>query len=397
MKKAWSSCWFKCIYYALMGVIVIGGVWMFDLADIFSAVTPINIHSYEVSTPEEYQRTIPGLKYGKSQPPPVPQEPVYFHLKDLLGRWNPDHTAAEKWVSSPAHPNGGQGVARLNYSNPDDVNMASLYSKEGIPFIYFNVPPLDHASAEWTLPFLHEQMGSTPRLVEQSTRGNKFIYFKLQSFFLDAGANLRGLATISHALAKDVFSAMADGWRPPQVLHPMSFMKFIRKVAQAEKYESAGDRTLQYMVMSAREGASTDWVRRALWFFGPTSDASQSSATGIRSSAREKQIDAQMRLARKAFPFSGDGRGGEKAAPSQIWKGINCRFGMRGVVAAAHFDGHANYVAMVRGRKRYVRHVISLLPHVSLSSCLPVYMCPCVLVYRCILPTHRHAHSLHYH
>jgi hypothetical protein len=37
-----------------------------------------------------------------------------------------------------------------------------------------------------------------------------------------------------------------------------------------------------------------------------------------------------------------------------IATGINCRFGMKGVAAAAHFDGRRNFVAMLRGRKRYV-------------------------------------------
>lgn len=32
--------------------------------------------------------------------------------------------------------------------------------------------------------------------------------------------------------------------------------------------------------------------------------------------------------------------------------GINCRFGMRGVAAAAHYDGKRNFIAMLRGRKR---------------------------------------------
>jgi len=35
-------------------------------------------------------------------------------------------------------------------------------------------------------------------------------------------------------------------------------------------------------------------------------------------------------------------------------KGIQCRFGERGVVAATHFDGGRNMVAMIRGAKRYI-------------------------------------------
>jgi hypothetical protein len=35
-------------------------------------------------------------------------------------------------------------------------------------------------------------------------------------------------------------------------------------------------------------------------------------------------------------------------------KGIQCRFGMRGVIAAAHYDSGRNMVAMLRGSKRYI-------------------------------------------
>jgi hypothetical protein len=36
------------------------------------------------------------------------------------------------------------------------------------------------------------------------------------------------------------------------------------------------------------------------------------------------------------------------------YRGVNCRFGMKGVIAAPHFDSRRNYIAMIRGRKRYV-------------------------------------------
>merc|ERR1712072_1166397 len=35
-------------------------------------------------------------------------------------------------------------------------------------------------------------------------------------------------------------------------------------------------------------------------------------------------------------------------------KGIQCRFGMRGVIAEAHYDGGRNMVAMLKGNKRYI-------------------------------------------
>lgn len=38
--------------------------------------------------------------------------------------------------------------------------------------------------------------------------------------------------------------------------------------------------------------------------------------------------------------------------------GVNCRIGMKGVTAAAHYDSRRNYVAMIRGRKRYVSNTL---------------------------------------
>ncbi len=36
------------------------------------------------------------------------------------------------------------------------------------------------------------------------------------------------------------------------------------------------------------------------------------------------------------------------------YRGINCRFGMKGVAATARYDSRRNFVAMIRGRKRYI-------------------------------------------
>eukprot|EP00041_Stephanoeca_diplocostata_P005998 m.72897 g.72897 ORF g.72897 m.72897 type:complete len:811 (-) comp16115_c0_seq15:1474-3906(-) len=49
-------------------------------------------------------------------------------------------------------------------------------------------------------------------------------------------------------------------------------------------------------------------------------------------------------------------------------RGINCRFGARGIIAEAHYDGGRNFVAMLRGAKRYV-----LLPP---SECELLYLYP---------------------
>jgi hypothetical protein len=49
-------------------------------------------------------------------------------------------------------------------------------------------------------------------------------------------------------------------------------------------------------------------------------------------------------------------------------RGINCRWGARGIIAETHYDGGRNFVAMLRGAKRYL-----LLPP---SDCLNIYLYP---------------------
>lgn len=39
---------------------------------------------------------------------------------------------------------------------------------------------------------------------------------------------------------------------------------------------------------------------------------------------------------------------------SSDMRGQHCRFGMRGIIAECHEDGHLNFIAMLRGAKRYI-------------------------------------------
>jgi hypothetical protein len=55
-------------------------------------------------------------------------------------------------------------------------------------------------------------------------------------------------------------------------------------------------------------------------------------------------------------------------ADAQHNRGANCRFGARGIIAEAHYDGGRNFVTILRGAKRYV-----LLPP---TECPLLYLHP---------------------
>jgi hypothetical protein len=37
-------------------------------------------------------------------------------------------------------------------------------------------------------------------------------------------------------------------------------------------------------------------------------------------------------------------------------RGLNCRFGMKGIIAEAHFDPAHNWIIMLKGKRRYILH-----------------------------------------
>ena len=62
-------------------------------------------------------------------------------------------------------------------------------------------------------------------------------------------------------------------------------------------------------------------------------------------------------------------------------QGVNCRFGNRGIIAEAHHDGGRNFIAMVKGAKRYIilppdecRHLyITGKNHPQCENIVPLY------------------------
>ena len=51
-------------------------------------------------------------------------------------------------------------------------------------------------------------------------------------------------------------------------------------------------------------------------------------------------------------------------------RGINCRFGMKGVIAEAHYDSHNNFIALMGGQRRYVSYVYVLYHCSSTTTCV---------------------------
>lgn len=267
-----------------------------------------NIFSLK-SSYQEYHNTIEGLLYDYDKHIKETgfthinvKEPLFYTIKQIIEMWPTDDTSPSKWPQSLAYPqiktdeNGNtynSGIVRLDYSDEEQRKNALEFREAEIPFIIYNVDDLKKAEEEFTLPNLIKNFGITPRSVEKS-KDNHFIYYSLHKT-----------------------SNLFDSWKPPQEDVFITFGEFLKEAEKAENSgDIHGDRSLHYMTISATEGISTPWIKNSFPFF----------------------------KAKESF-FIVDPNG---------FKGINCRLGMKGVIAAAHYDGARNFVAMVRGRKRYI-------------------------------------------
>jgi hypothetical protein len=302
----------KALTTCLLGVF---GLWA--LAFVYTAFLSHNISAVDVALPawdatlDRYLEDNPGLKYSSSQPPNASMKQHYFKLENLLSAWNPDDTSESKWRQSMAHPDQGKGVARFDYQNAGEMNTARAYEAAALPFVVYNVPDLNKAATGgFSAAELAKNFGSSERPIERST-DNHFMYYSKRKI--------------------GVGSAAYPTWEPPQQDITMSLSKFKVLAAEAGQHNllntanlRSEKKPLHYMTINAAEGAQTPWIKQALPFF---------------------DIDKYVPASPTHFSFIKD---------TNSYRGVNCRFGMRGVVAEAHFDGTDNYIAMVRGRKRYV-------------------------------------------
>lgn len=276
-----------------------------DLSYWITNETKFEIFSYNAML-EEYKDHIPGLIYKTNnrndiESMVISKYPELYRLGDLLEQWNPNDVAPIHWTKSLAHPDRkvGSGILRFDFLNSKEMAIAELHRDAELPFVIYNIPELTTASEiNFSLNNLLENMGKTNLHDVEISENNKFVYFNVKD--------------------ENAVRELYPSWKQPQDRVRMKFTDFLSQAESVEAKSSdiTANSSLFYLTISANKGYMTPWIREALPFFDE----------------------------KKSF-FIVD--------PSKI-HGINCRFGSKGVVAAAHFDSGRNFVAMLRGRKRYV-------------------------------------------
>uniref|UniRef100_A0A7S3GTU2 JmjC domain-containing protein n=1 Tax=Spumella elongata TaxID=89044 RepID=A0A7S3GTU2_9STRA len=185
-------------------------------------------------------------------------------------------------------------LCHFDYANETQRESAYLYRAAEVPFVAYNIPEVDAVVKKWSdVDYMHSLLGGKKYRTETS-EDNHFMYWRQ---------------------ARNTFLRTAEGanWKPPTSIVSTTFEEWV-EFAVKNQNKSIEDRDHQYFRVSSDLGSN--WLYDELPFFQPKKSL-------LLVEPREQ-------------------------------KGIHCRFGMRSVIAEAHFDGTRNSVVELAGMRRWI-------------------------------------------
>lgn len=198
-----------------------------------------------------------------------------------------------EWNPDSPDPPGEfhETLQHFNYGDPVERAMAEKYRNAEVPFKIYNVSGFTKVSRLWNDEYLEENMDSDTPHVEESN-SNHFMYWNTHH--------------------------RADGYVPPTEIVDLSFKKWLELAHRADDAKITSEAKHYYfMTGSPARDRGGNFISRDLKLF--STKTNNFFITDVRAN-----------------------------------KGIQCRFGMRGIISEAHYDSGRNMVAMLKGEKRYI-------------------------------------------
>lgn len=211
--------------------------------------------------------------------------------KDLT--YNTLYNIVNNWNPDDADEptNFKETLQHFNYGDPYERAIAEKYRIAEIPFKVYNVSDFNRVSELWTDEYLSKQFQYNNNFHVEKSKDNHFMFWK-------GGGNKKH-----------------KNWKPPtQFVHFMSFKQWLSMAKHADITKLSN--SSEHFYFHANEKSSR-FVKNDLKLFSTRTNN---------------------------FFISN----------VQANKGIQCRFGMRGVIAESHYDSGRNMVAMLQGAKRYI-------------------------------------------
>lgn len=186
-------------------------------------------------------------------------------------------------------------LQHFNYSDDRERAMAANFRNHEVPFKVYNVPEFERVRSKWSDDYLTSVLGDNLGVHVEHSDTNHFMYW-------------------SGKKMKD--------WEPPtEVMDKGEMMwgQWLKHAKKADREKPDNKKAEHYYFMHS----------------------------AMRGDHRNTFI------ARDLPVFSSGKKNFFIVAPEKN-KGIQCRFGMRGIIAEGHYDGGRNNVAMLKGTKRYI-------------------------------------------
>jgi len=236
------------------------------------------------------------------EPPTQGGYPQLETLGDMLTRW------PQNDVDNPPTPLV-ERLLHFNYSNPEERAAALKFREAELPFKMYDVPEVTEAGLKWTDAYISEHFDKPHSFLSGGPPRSQGKCQESQNHFF---------AFFTPPLWKVTTMGV-----PPTRNNDWSFKMWARHARYADAVGLAEDRPHFYW--QAGVPKEERYQRKSQWTF-VSRDLPSFSST-------EETF----------FCFNPEEQ-----------KGIQCRFGERGVTAATHYDAGRNMVAMVSGAKRYI-------------------------------------------
>jgi hypothetical protein len=266
--------------------------------------------------PEEQQKKGPKVDYTKHeyQYPDVEgsipeQYPFLDPMEELLKRWPQDS------IDDPPSP-FIEKLMHFNYSDPNELRMAEKYRNAELPFKVYDVPELKTARAKWTDDYVAANFDGVGK-----DKGSSSLFSKTKS------SRSQGNCQESHDNFFAFFTPI--GWQmstmgpPPYRNNDWTYEKWSTHARYADATGLSFDQPHFY------------WQ------------------AGVPRTERYQPTDEWGFVSQDLPMFSSTDANFFQFEPEEQ-KGIQCRFGERGVTAATHYDAGRNMIAMITGAKRYI-------------------------------------------
>ena len=280
----------------------------FDPERIHSVIDPLRVPT--LPSPPTDDMTYSIFDCPETPPTGYPKE---WNALSVLDHWPIDDT---DMPSDYLY----QGLCVFDWNVTSDRLKVDTYRRAEQPFVLRNHEQVLQTAERWSTPgYLQDLLGDTPQRNEYS-HSNHFMFWRL--------------TPQRQQKQQKQQQASSTTWKPPTEMVELSFQDWYQKAQQLQQKPGR------------QQQQEEDQTQQDHWYFRLNGAQTQNLNTFLYEELpffKVKQQQQQQQQESSLFMVDPLGE-----------RGINCRFGMKGVFAEAHFDPTRNWIVLLSGQRRYL-------------------------------------------